>query len=208
MQITLKEIFDSAADISVDNDGLEPEVRINAFNNGYSLFLRKFDKIFPEKRLKSLKFPYDVGGNSIKEYGEDVTGAKYDDLFHPYDVHWTDVEETFYDPVDPSSNRFTEEKRWFCDTEKIYFLNFVEGDYFIVRYLPQFKWFPRDQSESVKVYLPERVLPNFCHYLLSIYNAVEQEPNQSGTPEMIFDQYFSDLEDIIVDDSEPVAFSH
>ena len=107
MKISLKKLFATAFGISVDEDGLDAEIRMHAFNVGYVLFLNKFDDIFPEKRLKTLKFTNQSGGVSIELLGTDINENAYDDFFHPFDVYRTDETESFYEPVDESINRFS-----------------------------------------------------------------------------------------------------
>lgn len=206
MKISLKKLFATAFGISVDEDGLDAEIRMHAFNVGYVLFLNKFDDIFPEKRLKTLKFTNQSGGVSIELLGTDINENAYDDFFHPFDVYRTDETESFYEPVDESINRFSSVPSWFCEQKKIHFLNFDKGEIFLARYLPEFSLFPADQSESTEVFLPTRALPGFSQFLVSIYNAVEQEPNQTGNPELLFDKYFPNLAEILTT-SKTTTFS-
>lgn len=206
MKITLEKLFATAFGISVDEDGLDAEIRMHAFNVGYVLFLNKFDDIFPEKRLKTLKFTNQTGGVSIESLGTDINENVYDDFFHPFDVHRTDDTESFYESVDESVNRFSSDQTWFCEQKKIHFLNFDEGEIFLVRYLPEFALFPADQSEATEIFLPMRALPGFSQFLVSIYNAVEQEPNQTGNPELLFDKYFPNLAETLTT-SKPTTFS-
>ncbi len=206
MNITLDQLFKTAYGVSVDDDGLDSDVRMHSFNVGYEMFLTEFDSIFPEMRLKTVKFISESGGNSKKGLGEDVGGNPYDDFFRPYDVHRTDAGESFYEEVFESTKRFSSDETWFTDNDKMYFLNYDEGEVFLVRYYPQFKHYPTDQNGATEVFLPMEARKAFYGFLVAMFNAVEQEPIQHEGRAMIFDQYFNDMEKMFPNKS--ISFSY
>ena len=197
MKIKFSKIFEGAAHLSFDDEGVESELRAAIFNTAYELFLAKFDSIRPEQRMRTLNFISESDGNSIENLGEESV----DDFFRPSDVRETNnlgsdgkplkVLETkdFYDP----------EQRWFLDDKKIYFLNYDEGTQFKVRYKPQFIEVDSSFSGDTEIWIPTTaVLPKFRQFIIAIFEAIEEETQTAAqAAPHLFEQYFDNLEEML-----------
>lgn len=193
MYLTYGQILDMGSAITNDPDGIDSEHIAGVFNVGYMLFLQKFDKIHPQKRLKNLNVTKsdELGtriDNLVQENGED-----FNEFFQPYDVIEVDDDGVKISDVDEVGSIYDTDKGYYTNLNRIYFPNYELGSKFVVRYLPEPTLIENTTAEDTQIFMPRKYAPLFAQYLASMQDSIEEESNRLNQAPLIFDQYFKDM---------------
>ncbi len=179
--------------ITNDPDGLDQEHIAGVFNVGYLLFLGKFDKIHPKKRLKSFNITKaDDNGtridNLVQEGGED-----FNEFFEPYDVIRVNDDNEKIEEVGRVESVWVNDKGYYTDLERIYLPNYSVGDNFRVRYVPEPSVIDDSTATTTKIFMPRKYAPKFAQYLAAMQDTIEEEANRTKQAPIVFEQYFRDM---------------
>lgn len=196
MKVSLSEIFTHGFGTTSDPDGIDPDIRMAAFNLLYSTFISEFDALFPTRRLRTVSFTVDnTNGSRTDELGLDGTTV-VDDFEMPYDAVWESGDMVLDEVFGTNTAVMAGAKNGYMVTEdRIFFPGFEDGEIMTCRYIPVPRILSMDTADDTKVYMSRLALPAFSRGLAALYGVIEEESYAAATERtaLIFAQYFGNL---------------
>lgn len=209
MKIKLSEIFTHGFGITSDPDGIDPEIRMAAFNLLYSTFITEFDRLFRTRRLRTVTLIVDnVNGNRTDELG--LEGSTIiDDFEMPYDVKDVEGKVLLDEVFDTDTDMLVNSSMgYFLTEDRIFFPGVEDGKEIIMRYVPVPRLLSMDAPDDTEVYMSRLALPSFARGLAALYGVIAEESYKAAAERtaLIFTQYFGDL-GAMLDKKAPKQFS-
>ena len=206
MYITLADLLKLGASVTNDPEGINPDAQLGVLSIGYLLFLTRFDRLWPEKRLKSVNLEYEAGGIDLSAFD----GNSSNDLFEPYDLWKLDSdgerEERLFALDAPTEKSGQDSTGYFCAENRLYLIGYEAGDQFRLRYLPEPPLFLAANTDT-KVFFPPKFIPFFAKWLAAMQDSTEEEKNRTGFAELAFEEHFAGMEKVY-GTINPIVISH